>query len=130
MDEIQKQGGLVEMLEQRRYQMRNEKDDKILKKSGLTEMFPATWEEMLQAMEVMATNYDQKSHEAGTRSWEYSTVSNELSQQQSKLISVRAGWMGDQTAGLQSIPIETRNGRYSRRYRSIFESLAHRCPRS
>ena len=90
MDEIQKQGGLVEMLEQRRYQMRNEKDDKILKKSGLTEMFPATWEEMLQAMEVMATNYDQKSHEAGTRSWEYSTVSNELSQQQSKLNSVQS----------------------------------------
>ena len=35
--------------------------------------------------------------------------------------------MGKQTAGLQSIQIETRNWRYSRRYRSIFESLAHPC---
>ena len=35
--------------------------------------------------------------------------------------------MGEQTAGLQSIPIKTRNWRYSRLYRAIFKSLADPC---
>ncbi|CAB4057558.1 KIF5 [Lepeophtheirus salmonis] len=44
--------------------------------------------DVLQALEELAVNYDQKSQEAETKTREYNTISDELSQKQSQLNSV------------------------------------------
>ena len=114
---------LEEMLQkwmERMYQMLNEKDDDIHKKSGLIEKLKYQMleqeeliytsrkdnenltqemnkmqsknesakkevKEMLDVLEELTVNYNQIAQEANTKSQEYTTVSDELSQQQRKL---------------------------------------------
>jgi len=96
-DEIQEQSGLVEklkeqMLEQEELISATRRDyENLTKEMGKmqaeNESAKEEVKEVLQALEELAVNYDQKSQEAETKSREYNTVSDELSQQQSKLNS-------------------------------------------
>ena len=60
VDEIQKQSGLVEMLEQRKYLMLDEKDDKILEQSGLVEML-----EQVEIISATRKDYENESAKRG-----------------------------------------------------------------
>merc|ERR1719422_879109 len=99
-DEIQEQSQLVEklkeqMMEQEDLISATRRDYESLTKEmskiqGENESAKEEVKEVLQALEELAVNYDQKSQEAETKSREYNTVSDELSQQQSKLNSVQS----------------------------------------
>jgi len=99
-DEIQEQSGLVEklkeqMLEQEELISASRRDYENLTKEmskiqSENESAKEEVKEVLQALEELAVNYDQKSQEAETKSREYNTVSDELSQQQSKLNAVQS----------------------------------------
>merc|ERR1719400_2190452 len=94
-DEIQEQSHLVEklkdqMLEQEELIASTRRDyENLTKEMGKiqSENDSAKDEvkDVLQALEELAVNYDQKSQEAETKSREYNTVSDELSQKQSQL---------------------------------------------
>merc|ERR1719340_566767 len=94
-DEIQEQSSLVEklkeqMLEQEELISTTRKDYENLTKEmakiqAENESAKEEVKEVLQALEELAVNYDQKSQEAETKSREYNTVSDELSQKQSQL---------------------------------------------
>merc|ERR1719305_2275305 len=99
-DEIQEQSSLVEklkeqMLEQEELISTTRKDYENLTKEmakiqAENESAKEEVKEVLQALEELAVNYDQKSQEAETKSREYNTISDELSQQQSKLNSAQS----------------------------------------
>merc|ERR1711936_707179 len=99
-DEIQEQSCLVEklkeqMLEQEELISAARRDyENLTKEMGKmqaeNESAKEEVKEVLQALEELAVNYDQKSQEAETKSREYNTISDELSQQQSKLNSVQS----------------------------------------
>merc|ERR1719295_2260760 len=99
-DEIQEQSQLVEklkeqMLEQEELISATRRDYESLTKEmakiqAENESAKEEVKEVLQALEELAVNYDQKSQEAETKSREYNTISDELSQQQSKLNSVQS----------------------------------------
>merc|ERR1719251_890128 len=99
-DEIQEQSHLVEklkdqMLEQEELIASTRRDyENLTKEMGKiqSENDSAKDEvkDVLQALEELAVNYDQKSQEAETKSREYNTVNEELSQKQSQLNSLQS----------------------------------------
>merc|ERR1719220_631707 len=99
-DEIQEQSHLVEklkdqMLEQEELIASTRRDyENLTKEMGKiqSENDSAKDEvkDVLQALEELAVNYDQKSQEAETKSREYNTVNEELSQKQSQLNSIQS----------------------------------------
>merc|ERR1719242_2796384 len=94
-DEIQEQSQLVEklkdqMLEQEELIASTRRDYENLTKEmtkiqSENDSAKDEVKDVLQALEELAVNYDQKSQEAETKSREYNTVSDELSQKQSQL---------------------------------------------
>merc|ERR1712088_1199652 len=103
-DEIQEQSHLVEklkdqMLEQEELIASTRRDyENLTKEMGKiqSENDSAKDEvkDVLQALEELAVNYDQKSQEAETKSREYNTVNEELSQKQSQLNSLQSELQG------------------------------------
>ena len=99
-DEIQEQSQLVEklkeqMLEQEELISATRRDYESLTKEmakiqAENESAKEEVKEVLQALEELAVNYDQKSQEAETKSREYNTISDELSQKQSQLNSAQS----------------------------------------
>merc|ERR1719216_495116 len=99
-DEIQEQSQLVEklkeqMLEQEDLISSTRRDYENLTKEmskiqGENDSAKDEVKDVLQALEELAVNYDQKSQEAETKSREYNTVNEELSQKQSQLNSIQS----------------------------------------
>merc|ERR1712223_86558 len=99
-DEIQEQSQLVEklkeqMLEQEELIASTRRDYENLTKEmtkiqSENDSAKDEVKDVLQALEELAVNYDQKSQEAETKSREYNTVSDELSQKQSQLNSIQS----------------------------------------
>merc|ERR1740122_667129 len=99
-DEIQEQSQLVEklkeqMLEQEDLITATRRDYENLtremsKIQSENESAKEEVKEVLQALEELAVNYDQKSQEAETKNREYNTISDELSQKQSSLNSTNS----------------------------------------
>merc|ERR1719495_2631554 len=99
-DEIQEQSGMVEklkeqMLEQEELISSARRDYENLTKEmakiqGENDSAKDEVKDVLQALEELAVNYDQKSQEAETKSREYNTISDELSQKQSQLNTIQS----------------------------------------
>ena len=99
-DEIQEQSQLVEklkeqMLEQEELIASTRRDYENLTKEmgkiqGENDSAKDEVKDVLQALEELAVNYDQKSQEAETKSREYNTAQEELSQKQTQLNSVQS----------------------------------------
>jgi len=99
-DEIQEQSQLVEklkeqMLEQEELIASTRRDYENLTKEmtkiqSENDSAKDEVKDVLQALEELAVNYDQKSQEAETKSREYNTVSDELSQKQSQLNTINS----------------------------------------
>ena len=99
-DEIQEQSQLVEklkeqMLEQEELITSSRRDYENLTKEmskiqGENDSAKDEVKDVLQALEELAVNYDQKSQEAETKSREYNTAQEELSQKQSQLNSMQS----------------------------------------
>ena len=99
-DEIQEQSQLVEKLKEQMMEQEELLASARRDYEGLTkemtkiqaenESAKEEVKEVLQALEELAVNYDQKSQEAETKSREYNTISDELSQKQSQLNSAQS----------------------------------------
>ena len=99
-DEIQEQSPLVEklkeqMLEQEELISSTRRDYENLTKEmtkiqSENDSAKDEVKDVLQALEELAVNYDQKSQEAETKSREYNTVSDELSQKQSQFNTINS----------------------------------------
>jgi len=99
-DEIQEQSGMVEklkeqMLEQEELISSARRDYENLTKEmakiqAENDSAKDEVKDVLQALEELAVNYDQKSQEAETKTREYNTISDELSQKQSQLNTIQS----------------------------------------
>merc|ERR1712018_182782 len=99
-DEIQEQSHLVEklkdqMLEQEELIASTRRDYENLTKEmtkiqSENDSAKDEVKDVLQALEELAVNYDQKSQEAETKTREYNTISDELSQKQSQLNTIQS----------------------------------------
>ena len=95
---LQEQSQLVEklkeqMLEQEELITSTRKDYENLTKEmskiqGENDSAKDEVKDVLQALEELAVNYDQKSQEAETKTREYNTISDELSQKQTQLNTI------------------------------------------
>merc|ERR1719422_2542302 len=99
-DEIQEQSQLVEklkeqMLEQEELISATRRDYESLTKEmtkiqAENDSAKDEVKDVLQALEELAVNYDQKSQEAETKTREFNTISDELSQKQSQLKTIQS----------------------------------------